>query len=358
LTIQYLLKWEKSLNQYNKLILSNLGSFENNTNFGSRKIVPDANMQESNISAYLESSYKGKLVFENGMGIGEKIIQTLLTPTVNTPQKDIHPFTKITPNYNLYSGMTFFPSIKFNVKLNLATGVRVPNLAELSSNGLHEGVFTYEVGDPKMKNEQNVSFNVFANYKLKKVEFSLSPFYNYFLNYVYLAPTAETWYGFPLYRYKQQNAIQYGTETTLTFRPIEKISTKISYSGMISKTIDGNYTPYIPAQKISSSIHYLFHISNHSPIQFYTNADFYFKQYNIAPNEIKTGQYWLWNAGASATFTGKTVTYIFTMSGNNLLNVAYYDHLSRFKYFGLLNIGRNIAVNIKIKFNEKQVKGK
>ena len=108
LTIQYLLKWEKTLNENNKLILSNLGSFENNTNYGSRKIVPDANLQESNISAYLETNYREKIIFENGIGIGEKVIQTLLTPTVNTPQKDIHPFTKISPYYNLYTGMTYF----------------------------------------------------------------------------------------------------------------------------------------------------------------------------------------------------------------------------------------------------------
>jgi len=31
--------------------------------------------------------------------------------------------------------------------------------------------------------------------------------------------------------------------------------------------------------------------------------------------------------------------------GNNLLNEAYYDHLSRFKSLGYLNMGTNIQVH-------------
>ncbi len=350
LTLQYLTKWEKQLNENNKLVLSSLGSVEKNINFGSRKIVPDANILESNVSAYLETSVKNKLIFENGLGVGGKIIQTLYTPTVNSNEKIIHPFTKKSPYYNVFTGVTYFPNNRFNIKLNVATGVRVANLAELSSNGLHEGIFTYEIGNPNMKNEQNFAFNFYANYKIKKFELSVSPFYNYFLNYIYLTPTNESWYGFPVYRYKQQNATQCGAETTLRFKPTEALLTSVSYSGMVSITQDGNYTPYIPAQKINGSINYTLKARNHSPIQLYTNADYCFAQNYVAPFEKKTPSYWLLNAGASTTIVKEKVSYVFTLAGNNLLNVAYYDHLSRFKNYGLLNIGRNIAVNIKIKF--------
>jgi hypothetical protein len=68
LTIQYLAKWENQISKSSRLILSNLGSFEDNTNFGSRKIVPDAHLQESNISGYIETSLKHKWTFENGAG--------------------------------------------------------------------------------------------------------------------------------------------------------------------------------------------------------------------------------------------------------------------------------------------------
>lgn len=349
LTFQYLLKWEKSLSKSNRLIVSHLGSFENNTNFGSRKIVPDANMQEANISGFLESTLRPNLILENGMGVGEKWIKTFLTPTVNESQKEIDPFNKFSPYYNFFSGLTYFPSQNFNLKLNIATGVRIPNLAELSSDGLHEGVFTYEIGDPDLANEQNLSFNLYTNFTYKLINLSFSPFYNLFYNYVYLAPTTEDWFGFPVYRYMQQNARQYGTEASIELVPLRNLKTCIAYSGMISKTEDGNYTPYIPAQKITPAISYELQLKK-LPLHLYSNADYVFSQDHVAPNETPTPSYWLLNAGASTTFSKNSTTYKLSISANNILNTAYYDHLSRLKNFGLLNMGRNIVVGLKINF--------
>ena len=86
---------------------------------------------------------------------------------------------------------------------------------------------------------------------------------------------------------------------------------------------------------------------------FYLNANYYFSQNKVAPNEIKTPKYNLINAGVSTSFkfNGKTIS--ISLAGNNLLNKAYYDHLSRFKYFGLLNIGRNFSLNCHLKFGNK-----
>jgi iron complex outermembrane receptor protein len=349
-TFQYLLKWEKQLSEKNRLIVSNLGSFEDNTNFGARKIIPDANMQESNVSGYLETTVKNKLIFENGVGIGEKWIKTYFTASVNSPEKDIHPFTKYSQYYNFFSGLTYFPNEKFNVKINAASGVRIPNLAELSSNGLHEGVFTYEIGSPFLKNEQNISFNLVSNYNQKFIEISVTPFYNLFYNYVYLAPTNEDWYGFPVYRYKQQNATQYGTEFSFLIKPTKQFQTGVAYSGMISKTQDGNFTPYQPTQKITPGINYKINSKKFETFNVFTNADYFLAQNNVAPYEKATSDHLLWNAGGSVTLKSKKNTYLISLVGNNLLNTAYYDHMSRFKYFGLLNMGRNFAVNFKVRF--------
>ncbi|CAN5370377.1 TonB-dependent receptor [soil metagenome] len=351
LTFQYLLKWETQLSENNKLIISNLGSVEDNTNFGARKIVPDANMQESNISVYLESTIHPKFILENGVGVGEKWIQTYFTASVNGPENEIKPFTKFAPYYNFFSGFTYFPNENFNVKFNVASGVRIPNLAELSSNGLHEGVFTYEIGDPDLKNEQNITGNLFLNCKSHMVDVSVSPFYNYFFNYVFLAPTSEEWFGFPVFRYKQQNVIQYGTEVNLMIKPSDRFKTGISYSGMISKTDQNDYTPYIPAQKIVPALYYSLSVKNKSmKVDLYTNVEYCFAQNNVAPNELSTPDYNLWNVGASTSFPSGRKVYEFSIAGNNLLNTAYFDHLSRFKNYGIKNIGRNITANLKVKF--------
>lgn len=352
LTFQYLVKWEKTINQKHRIILSNLGSFEDNTNFGARKIVPDANMQESNIAFYYETNLHEKLILENGIGFGEKWIKTFFTASVNGPDKEVQPFTKFSPYYNLFSGLSYNPEGKVNLKLNIATGVRIPNLAELSSNGLHEGVFTYEIGSPSLKNEQNIALNLILNCALEKFNFYLTPFYNHFFNYVYLAPTSETWFGFPVYRYRQQDADQAGLETTLEYSITPGIQVSGSFSGMMSKTADLNNTPYIPASKISPDIHWAIPSKHLEHLGIYMNADYCFRQNHTYPGELSTPDYFLLNAGFTGSFTRDKLAYEFSVAGNNLLNKAYYDHLSRFKNYGLLNIGRNISVMLKVKLNQ------
>lgn len=350
LTAQYLLKWEKQLSETNKLVLSNLGSFEDNTNYGARKLVPDAWVQESNISAFLETEISSAFNLENGMGVGEKYIRTFFTPGLNGPEQELEPFDKFSLYYNFYSGFTWLASPAFNLKFNAATGVRMPNLAELSSNGLHEGIFTYEIGDPDMKNEKNYSFNLDLNYDNGKFGFFLSPFYNRFTNFVYLAPTGEDYFGFPVYRYQQQDAKQYGTEAGIDVEPIKNLKNRFAYSGMISKTDNGNYTPFLPAQKLKYNVDYTMKPGFSEELRLYSQLEYAFEQNHTAPNEKATGSYWLWKLGASTSLKKEGQEYIFGISANNLLNEAYYDHLSRFKDLGLLDMGRNIMLSFKLKF--------
>ncbi|MCB0669705.1 MAG: TonB-dependent receptor plug domain-containing protein, partial [Saprospiraceae bacterium] len=70
LTFQYLLKWERNLSTKTRLIISHLHSFKINTNYGARKIIPDANLHEANASVYLETTVQPGIILENGFGLG------------------------------------------------------------------------------------------------------------------------------------------------------------------------------------------------------------------------------------------------------------------------------------------------
>jgi iron complex outermembrane receptor protein len=118
---------------------------------------------------------------------------------------------------------------------------------------------------------------------------------------------------------------------------------------MNSKTKDGHYTPFIPAQKITPAIIYETNKNKGKNIRFFTEVNCVLPQNNIALNEMKTPGYQLWNAGASFNMSSKERKYTFGGSINNILNKAYYDHLSRLKYFGLLNPGRNISLNCNVR---------
>lgn len=353
LTGQYALKWEKSLTKHWLLVLANNSSFENSTNYGRRKIVPDANLIESSASAYVKFR-KNKLIFEYGFGGGIKDIETSLTPTVNTSEKEISPFHQNRLYMNTMAGTSLIPSKFWNIKLNLSTGVRAPNLAELSANGLHEGIYTYEIGDPNMKNERNANADLGVYHTRKILGFSISGFYNFMKDYIYLQPTNETWYGFPVSRFMQYDAAIYGAEATGYFAPeqLEGLKLSASYSMLIGRLETGEYLPYMPANKFTPEIRYETQKEQRS-IYIFGNTNFVAGQPLANTYENPTPAYYLVNMGAGITWKKRRLNYSLSLIGNNLLNEAYYDHLSRFKNFGLLNIGRDISVQFKINFKNQ-----
>jgi iron complex outermembrane receptor protein len=352
LTGQYALRWNKALSERTNLVISHNLSLENNTNYGSRKIIPDAWMVEASVAAYLKH-HIGWLTLEYGAGAGNRYIKTLLTPTVNTADKNIDPFSISRPFGNGMLGIALNPDKHWNIKVNASTGVRTPNLAELSSNGLHEGIFTYEVGDPNMTVEQNLMADLSIAYGSKWFSLGASVFHNRFWNYIYLDPTTEDWFGFPVYRFRQQGARLYGGELTAAFTPqwVKGLEISASYEGLVAKTDDGNRLPFIASQKVKPQVRYdITGPKNGMKGYVFTNADVVMAQNHPAPEETATAAYTLWNAGAGITLGPSSMPIEINVAANNLLNKAYYDHLSRFKSLGLLNIGRNITISIKINF--------
>ncbi len=366
LTFQYLVKYEKRLTNRTDATLSHLTVLENNKNYGGRKIVPDARMGESNISAHISHLLSKNVHLETGLGVGVKSITTRYTPSVNSEDKMIKPFQKTEPYYNGLLGLNINTQKGFYGKLSISSGVRMPNLAELSSNGLHEGVFTFEIGNPKFKNEQVTAANLIFGVSQKGFDVFFSPFYNQYFNYVYLAPTAEKWLGmYPVYRYQQQNAIQYGGEFGINYLIKNSVKIGLTCSAMNSKTADGNYTPYIPANKISPSILWMFgradKLSKGSAISMHTkkyqataSIDFVSQQQKTASGELGSKAYQLFNLGIHGNFAIRNGgRFNVSLLGNNLFNENYIDNLSRFKAFGLMNIGRNFVILIKWKISEK-----
>jgi iron complex outermembrane receptor protein len=126
------------------------------------------------------------------------------------------------------------------------------------------------------------------------------------------------------------------------------ISTDIS--GLVGILDKSSYLPYMPAQQIKPAINYNSKIKKTVPFNFYVENKTVLTQKLTANNEKPTPGYWLLNAGIGLTWVKNTVTYEFSVAGNNLLNQFYYDHLSRLKTYGIYNMGRNITFNIKIKF--------
>lgn len=358
-TAQYNLQWIRPLNEKIEMIISHGSTFENNTNYGVRVIIPDANMFETFASAFFK--FKLKLVtIETGAGFDDKYINTLLTKAVNGPDHSIHPFAQNRPAGNGILGLTVNPDKNWNIKLNTATGLRAPNLAELSSNGVHEGTVHYEVGDPNMKNEQNINTDLTVSYDSKYVRAAISGFYNYFFNYIYLQPTNAVFAGaYQIYQYQQQNAYLAGGEVEYEITPQGKVTGLIwsqSFQGLTARTSQGAYLPFIAPPKISSTLKYE-HSVNKKVVNMFGSIgfDYVFKQSHLAPEETVTPAYKLLDAAFGLDIAIKHGSIKLSLVGKNLLGEKYFDHLSRLKGYtdynghtAIYNIGRNIILNVSI----------
>jgi len=354
-SLVYNLQWIKMLTEKTELIISSQGILQNNSNYGKRIIVPDANMTETGLSFFLNRKF-GMLILEGGIGGNYRHIKTFESGSFNMPDKEIGPFERALPSLNGMLGATLNPSGRWNIKLCGSSGFRSGNMAELASNGLHEGIFQYEIGNPDLKAEQNFNAELALNYTSEQFEFSVAAFNNYFNNYIYLAPTSETFYGITIFRYFQGNADLYGGEAAVSIKPkalkgLEVSSSFATVTGLLSDTA---YLPFIPADKLHGEIRYTFSFKK-AVKDFYVSLsnDYVFRQDRPAVNETPTPDYNLLNAGIGTELLLGKQTLKLGLICNNLLNEYYYDHLSRFKPYGFHNIGRNIILNIQIPFNIK-----
>ncbi|HRH61109.1 MAG TPA: TonB-dependent receptor, partial [Chitinophagaceae bacterium] len=186
----YNLQWIKTISQHTQFILGNNFLYQNNTNYGKRIIVPDANTMEAGGAVYLKNKWN-KIILETGVGFSLRNIQTKETGNVNAPSSEIQPFNITKPIVNASMGAVANLTKSLNLKLNASSGFRSGNLAELSSNGLHEGTLRYEIGDPNLKIEQNINTELGINWQSEYLLLSVAAFYNYFSNYIYLTPTGD-----------------------------------------------------------------------------------------------------------------------------------------------------------------------
>jgi iron complex outermembrane recepter protein len=238
-------------------------------------------------------------------------------------------------------------------RVNAATGFRAPNLAELSSNGIHEGTFRYEIGNPNLNTEQNLQTDLDLGYKISHFEFSVSAFYNHINDYIYAAPSGTEINDVKVYDYIQNNANLYGGEIALHIHPhpLDWLHFDTSFSTVTGKLQSGGYLPQIPANNWNNTIKTDLELGKWLKNGFATlNVSSTFKQDKVSGYDISSKAYTLLNIGFGGNIKLGKTAFDINLNGNNLLNKTYIPHLSRLASDGIPNIGVNGVLGIAFKF--------
>lgn len=353
-TITYNVKWYKPLSLHTEFIAGQETQFQTNRNYGARVIVPDANLAEGSLSAYVKKTHTNVQV-ETGVSVSGRAVKTFKTENMDYSSRAIFPFSKTYVSANGNAGVAYNPTARWNLKFNASTGYRSPNLAELSSNGLHEGTFRFEIGNQAMKAEQNVNTEINVNYESNVLSVYTAAYVNLFRNYIYLAPTGTELYGFEIYRFLQGDARLYGGEASVRIQPVKRVALLSQFATVTGRLKGDGYLPFVPADKWTTDLTFSNpHIARHADATWRGGVVYVFAQNHPGAFETRTSPYALVNASVQVVAHRRQRDLRFSLAGENLLNRRYYDHLSRFKYFGIYNPGRNVALAVSIPISKQQ----
>lgn len=342
-------------------VLGVSGEFMHSINTtGLEELIPDYDAQSYAAFAYVKKNW-GKHTMNAGLRFDHRNLDA--KSLVHGDHEHFTAFSNTFSNLSGGLGYSFELNDQLGFKANAGSAFRAPNIAELSSNGVHEGAFRYEIGNTALKAEQSYEVDASVEYQTATVSASLGSYVNYIDNFIFYNHDGETIDNTPVYRSIQRNALLRGIEASFTLHPVEFFHFENSFSYTKATNRGTNQPlPFIPAATLRNEVRFEPAIPGTKKAYVAVGVDNVFSQHRTAAFELPTGAYTLLNAGIGTTIQlGKQELSLY-VSGKNLLNKRYYDHLSRFKpgrldesdpTFGIYNPGRNITFGLTLPFTIK-----
>jgi iron complex outermembrane recepter protein len=378
-TINYNLQWQfPEMKEWHTTIGVN-GMRQSNQNKGEEVLIPEYNIFDIGGFVYVQRLFKkstvsGGLRFDN-RSVDSKEFNDGVTTKFTA-------FKRSFANVSGSVGISYEPSDAVTLKANIARGFRAPALAELASNGAHEGTNRYEYGEQNLKSETSLQLDGGIDINYEHFSIGLAAFYNRMNDFIFYRKLESVSGGdslvnvggddIPAFKFNQNNAKLYGIEALLDIHPHPldwlHFENAVSFvRGRFDDAIDGsNNLPLIPAAKLTSELRATFKKAGKSLQNFYMKAgvDKIFNQkkpFTGYGTETATSGYVLLNAGAGTDIVKKTKTlFSLYVSVSNITDVAYQNHLSRLKYTadnlvtgrsGVFGVGRNFSVKLNVPLN-------
>lgn len=333
-----------------EILIGTQGLHQTNTNFGEELLIPNAKINDFGVFTTANFELNDNTRLQGGIRFDNRSIRTERHEVHH--ENEVHIFNAIDKSFNSFTASLGLKTKLFtvlNTRINLANGFRAPNLAELTSNGVHHGTNRFEEGNNNLVNEKNLQLDISFDYNTEHFEIFANGFYNKLDNYIYLSPTGEVEDGAPVYTYLQEDAKLYGGEFGFHLHPhpLDWLHVESSFETVIGKQNNGNYLPLIPTNTWKNTLRTEFSIKKwlqHG----YTSLSMhsYFKQNNVSQFETVTPAYNLINLGFGGDIMISKYKFNTSVAINNLFNEKYINHLSRLKSEGILNSGRNVVLGL------------
>ncbi|MDZ4708083.1 MAG: TonB-dependent receptor [Saprospiraceae bacterium] len=325
----------------------------NNPETGILPLIPDYQSYTASVFGILQQE-KNKVQWEIGMRYDFKDIDAV-TISKSLPRTII----RYHPVFHNLSGsiggkFKFTPNIQLTT--NLGYVLRSPEVNELFSSGLHQGVSGLEEGNPNLNQEKSIKAIVSLDASShQKLFFQLVGYYHSIRDYIYLQPQPEfrlTIRGaFPVFSYLQTNAILAGTDFLCSYEFNKKFKWTSKFS-FISGQDRSRQQPlvYMPGNQVQTDLTYSPGDRGHWSNPYFTvHGRYVFRQ-----NRFETGQDFLSPPDGYSVFnleggTGIAIRHSIlklSIQLENVLNTVYRDYLNRLRYFAdETGINANFRIN-------------
>lgn len=257
-------------------------------------------------------------------------------------------------NLAFSTGLSWMPQKDFNVTFNVGRSFRNPNPIELSANGIHHGSFRHEQGDTALVPERAWQLDVGFTWSVKEFYFNVSPFVNYFPNFLFLNPSG-VFSSLPgagqIWRFEQAPALHLGGELYADWHITHALHASLGAEWVWARNLDEHYPlPNTPPAALLTELNYdfgnLHRLVNSLVLKSSLRA--VGAQHQVARNEPPTQGYLLLNAGVQfkRSFFQRPLEALVMV--NNLMDKRYQNHLSFYRILELPEPGRNITLQIRM----------
>ena len=351
------------------------GMYQQSENMGEEYLIPDYHLFDFGVYI-LGSKDFGRINLTGGVRYDTRNEHG--DARYNALGEDI--FTAFDTRFGALSGSvgaTYQITDQWYLKANVARGFRAPNIAELGSNGVHEGTQQYLIGNAQLKPELSSQGDAALGVAGDHITAEMDLFINHIDNYIYTQKLSSVnagdsiSEGVPVFRYTSGDAALAGGEFSIDIHPHPldwlHFENTFSYvnSGLKNQPDSMKYLPQTPPARWTTELRgNVKSIGKHFgdptlavSYRYYFAQNHVFSAYNT---ETPTPGYGLLDVSLSTDIIirdEKICTFYFTAS--NILNTTYQNHLSRLKYLernnatgrmGIFDMGRNFSFKVVVPF--------
>lgn len=349
------------------------GMYQKSENKGVEFLIPDYHLFDYGLFA-MASKQMGKMNISTGLRYDLRHLHS--HSLMDDEQLRFNAFSRYFHGASGSLGLTYEIAKGLSAKLNLSHGFRAPNISELGANGVHEGAQLYQKGNERLKPENSWQVDLGVDYSSSIVYAQVALFANRIGNYIFSERMADengqpiNVDDVPVYQYTSGDARIMGGEVSVDVHPIPHLHLSNSFayvnSLQLHQTNEAKYLPFTPAPQWNADVKYELVCGGKTFDNMFVKLamecnlhQHHF--YAVNQTETATPSYTLFHlyAGTDVCRHGKRLFSLY-LSGENLFDRAYQNHLSRLKYLGrnpitgrqgVYNMGRNFSIRFVMPIN-------